>query len=213
MKTFLKIVLILLLCIILVGVVVVGVRYLDKPANDDKKIEQPVDDGLGYSIVFMADEKEVARTRYIDENTVITIPDVPEKTGYTGTWADFTLNGGNKLVHAVYEPITYTITYVNPSYATTHNEYYVFGENSETRQGGKSSGSYPTTYTVEDGDVYISELNSTFQCACGKNATYAFEGWFEDAAKTIPFDGVIESGTTGDIVIYAYIFMQGTHFV
>ena len=58
---------------------------------------------ITYTVYFKADEKTVAQTTYTVENTEITVPAVPEKKGYTGKWSDYTLNGGDKIVKAVYE--------------------------------------------------------------------------------------------------------------
>lgn len=49
------------------------------------------------------DGETVAQATYTVENTEITVPEVPVKDGYRGKWSDFTLNGGNKIVKAVYE--------------------------------------------------------------------------------------------------------------
>ena len=61
-------------------------------------------------ILFIADENTVAEIKYAVEDTV-TIPNVPQKTGYTGEWVGLPVSGGDVTVTAKYSPINYTITY------------------------------------------------------------------------------------------------------
>lgn len=65
-----------------------------------------------YSVTFKADDKVVSVEKYSLNNKNITEPNVPEKEGYTGSWESYTLTSGNIIVNAVYEPITYTVTFM-----------------------------------------------------------------------------------------------------
>lgn len=65
-----------------------------------------------YSVTFVADDKTVAIESYTVENTHVTEPAVPAKTGYSGVWESYTLTSGNVTVHAIYTAITYTVTFV-----------------------------------------------------------------------------------------------------
>ncbi len=141
------------------------------------------------TITFIADGVTVDTFNYtVGEE--ITEPAVPEKAGYVGTWEAYELNGGTVTVNAVYEVITYTISYIYSS-----QNYDVFPHFDTLKEDG---GNYPTTYTVESGDITISNLKN------GKinGWSYTFEGWYLDNELTQAFDGVIESGSTGDVVLY-----------
>lgn len=61
---------------------------------------------ITYTVYFKADGQTVAQVTYTVENTDISVPQVPQKDGYTGKWSDYSLNGGDKIVNAVYEKIS-----------------------------------------------------------------------------------------------------------
>lgn len=61
-----------------------------------------------YKVTFVADNKTVATVNYTVENTKITEPTVPAKSGYTGKWNSYTLKGGNVTVKATYTFNKYT---------------------------------------------------------------------------------------------------------
>lgn len=64
----------------------------------------------------------------------------------------------------------------------------------------KPDGSYPKTYTSKKGAT-VDDLNEvTF---ISDNEDRVFKGWYEDPAQTVAFDGVVEKGQTGDVVLYA----------
>ena len=65
-----------------------------------------------YTVDFLADKELVFSTTYTVENTDITEPAVPDKTGMTGKWSEYSLSGGNIKVYAIYENITYTVTFI-----------------------------------------------------------------------------------------------------
>ena len=170
-----------------------------------------------YTVTFVADGETVGTQTYTAENTDITVPEVPEKKGYTGEWEEYVLDGGDKTVNAVYSVITYKIEYVVAGLSSSSEDYYVFAEGGEYSSGGIENGSYPVSYTIEDGDVTISEMESYFSCGCELKppavgrARCAFEGWYLDDECTVPFDGTISAGTIGDIVIYGKLRMAGSH--
>lgn len=59
------------------------------------------------TITFVADGAVVSTVEYAPDGT-ITLPEVPQKDGYTGAWEEYVL-GGNLTVNAAYTPIVYTI--------------------------------------------------------------------------------------------------------
>ena len=57
-----------------------------------------------YTVRFVADGALIAETSYTPGGAVGAVPAVPEKTGYTGAWAPYTLGEKDLTVHAVYRP-------------------------------------------------------------------------------------------------------------
>ena len=112
---------------------------------------------------------------------------------------------------------TYNITYMR---AGSTNGKTLFEIGSEYGLSKQDGGFYPETYTSGETFV-ISNLKSRFDCSgpggdyhSGSGAgcaTYEFHGWYLDSEKTIPFNGTIPAGTTGDITLYADISMLWTH--
>lgn len=60
---------------------------------------------ITYNAVFVADGVTVEEVPYTVETENITAPAVPEKQGYTGVWAEYTLTPGGITVNAVYTQI------------------------------------------------------------------------------------------------------------
>ena len=112
---------------------------------------------------------------------------------------------------------TYTITYLR---AGATNGKTLFETGSEYGLSKQDNGFYPETYTKGE-SVVISDLKARFSCSGpggdyhsgsgSGSATYEFKGWYLDSEKTIPFNGTIPVGTTGDITLYADISMLWTH--
>ena len=113
---------------------------------------------------------------------------------------------------------TYTITYRAAGYSTAKTLFEVGSEFGLSKQTG---GNYSETYTSGE-SVNISALKTNFSCggagsdyhsgSGSGNASYKFNGWYLDNAKTAPFNGTIPAGTTGNLVLYADIAPTGTHF-
>lgn len=72
--------------------------------------DYPDTDNSEYSVTFIADGKVIAVETYRDGDKV-TEPEVPEKSGYTGSWQQYETDG-DKIVSAVYVPIEYKATFV-----------------------------------------------------------------------------------------------------
>ena len=183
---------------------VVGVAAFLTNGFSDKSNVRPVI--KEYTVTFVADEEIVDIQKYTEEDIEITVPEVPEKKGYTGEWEEYSLNNKDITVNAVYSVITYKIEYLSSSGSP------IFVKDGKYSLSGLPDGNYPTEYTIESGDVQISLLKSSFSCGCPKpGGQYAFHGWYLDTEKTIPFDGVISAGSIGDFVIYADIKMTHSH--
>ncbi len=65
-----------------------------------------------YKATFRADGKVVKVVEFTVESTSIETPEVPQKAGYTGKWADYTLYPGDFEVEAKYTVIVYTATFM-----------------------------------------------------------------------------------------------------
>lgn len=74
-------------------------------ADGGDKTVRAVFTPIRYSVVFMADGKQVGEVQYYTvENTDIVLYEVPPKEGYIACgWEIFVLDGGDKVVNAVYE--------------------------------------------------------------------------------------------------------------
>ena len=79
--------------------------------NNQTQVVNAVYTAKTYTVTFKADGEVVGAQTYTIENTEITVPQVPEKSHYTGTWESYVLDGGDKVVNAVYTAETYTVTF------------------------------------------------------------------------------------------------------
>ncbi|MBE7100531.1 MAG: hypothetical protein E7364_02845 [Clostridiales bacterium] len=57
---------------------------------------------IEYTVTFVADGETVAEETYTVEDKEITVPEVPAKEGYIGSWEAYELTTGNVTVNAVY---------------------------------------------------------------------------------------------------------------
>lgn len=85
---------------------------------------------IEYTVTFMDGDIIIGSDTYTVEDKEITVPVVPQKTGYTSKWEDYTLTTKDITVNVRYAPIEYTITFVAD------------GKTVDT-----------CTYTVEDKDI------------------------------------------------------------
>ncbi len=66
-----------------------------------------------YKLSFVADGNTVSVFEYTYLNRgSVTEPEVPQKSGYVGSWESCTLDGGDKTVNAVYTPVNYKILFM-----------------------------------------------------------------------------------------------------
>lgn len=145
------------------------------------------DDGNGWC--YVADYGDEA---YYGETYRVT---VEPSTGYeldyiavNGTSIDgtsFTMPAGDAEVTAIFKPIEYQISYV------------LFG--------GENSPENPTSFTVEDGYVYLSDATKD---------GYFFIGWFADEEFTQPIYGGISAYDYLDepLTLYAYFIAEDEEY-
>ncbi len=119
-----------------------------------------------YTVTFMADSEQVGTQQYTVENRQITEPAVPEKTGYTGVWENYTLTTGNLTVNAVYTAIEYTIVYQNTMSASNPNAEH---------------------YTIESETFILADLTAN---------GYKFLGWYRGEEKVTQIEQGTTGGIT-----------------
>ncbi len=68
-------------------------------------------EAIEYTVTFMADGEVIGTATYTVENADLGEVAIPEKTGYTGSWGDIELTGGDITVELTYTANVYTVTY------------------------------------------------------------------------------------------------------
>lgn len=101
---------------------VLGASALIAGCADDGQTEEP----QGHSVTFVADGVVVAKEYYTNVGDVIEEPEVPYKAGYTGTWEEYALTGGNVSVRAIYIPDVYAVTFIADGVAVDVMYYSIF---------------------------------------------------------------------------------------
>ena len=69
---------------------------------------------IEYTITFLVNDEVVAELPYTVLDIDITIPDLPEMKHYIGEWEDYSLEGGDVIVNAIFRPIEYSVVFVFP---------------------------------------------------------------------------------------------------
>ena len=157
-----------------------------------------------YSIKFIADGKTVYTAFYNDTNSIITVPKIPDKKGYVGNWETFTLDGTNKIVHALYCPIIYTVDYHVVSINDDSIIIDYFGDWNFycSNNSVVANSSNVKEYTIESCDIAIPSLNNV-EVKISEFHNIIIEGFYTDIACTKKFSGRIIKGSTGNITLYA----------
>ncbi len=101
-----------------------------------------------FTVTFMADGAFVDSVSFTEGDTALSFePDVPEKVGYTGAWASYTLGSEDITVQAVYAVNSYVIAFnANDGDGTmtnliaTYNDFAALPENTFTYLGRKFLG-------------------------------------------------------------------------
>ena len=103
---------------------------------------------ITYTATFVNSDGTVGTVDFDIEDTALSEPAVPQRTGYTGAWEDYEIKAEDLTINAVYTPITYDITYENTKGAANGN---------------------PATYNIETATITLTDITSP---------GYTFEGWF-----------------------------------
>ena len=147
-----------------------------------------------YTVTFMADGKEAGSVTYTVENKDITEPPVPEKEGYTGEWEEYRLSAESIIVHAVYTPIEYTVTFVADGKVAGSDTYTVesrYVSEPEVPEKAGYAGEWED-YILTTGDVTVNAVYTPIYYAVhlvlsdGASAGYCVFAYGEDAALIAP---------------------------
>ena len=115
---------------------------------------------IDYTVSFMADGVQVGDAlTYNLDNPTVTAPAVPEKEHYTGAWEEYTLDGGNKTVNAVYTGIKYTISFLNEAGEVVGTAAYALDDMEITEPAVPAKKGYTgawADYELNGGDVTVS---------------------------------------------------------
>ncbi len=119
---------------------------------------------IGYKATFKADGAVLSVVDFNVETEQVTEPTIPEKTGYTHAYEEYSFVARDITVNAVYTPIVYTITYANVS-----GNYDI-----DAPVNGN-----PTTYTIETPTITLQNASKS---------GYTFANWTvgNDAITQIP---------------------------
>ncbi len=86
---------------------------------------------ISYTAEFTADGVQVATKQFTVEDDELSLPPVPEKTGYTGEWGEYEILPQNITVDAVYTANIYTVTFmIKETGKVIDTVSYYYGEES-----------------------------------------------------------------------------------
>ena len=138
-----------------------------------------------YTVTFVGFHGKVIETRQVPEDTDADLPEAPVPEGYRliGWEGDCTHVEQDLTIRAIYEPITYQITYEG--------------------NGSKVPTDAVTAYTVESGTVRLPD-------PAERTDGYRFVGWFDNPSYVGTKVMQLTQGSTGDRHYYAkWISVRG----
>ena len=96
--------------------------------DEDITISGSFSANIYYARVFVDGElyREIS---YTYGQKSVDLPDVPKKTGYTGSWSSYNLGVGGTTINAIYTPNTYTVTFIADG-KIVDNVSFVYGSTS-----------------------------------------------------------------------------------
>ena len=120
-----------------------------------------------YNVTFMADGVAVGDVQtYTVENKAITVPAVPEKTGYTGVWAEYELTTGDVTVEAVYTLINYVVNFKADGKLVGTSQTYNVENKDITEPTAPAKDHYTVAweaYELTTGDVTVNAIYTAIE--------------------------------------------------
>ena len=130
------------------------------------KVVEAVYTAIDYTVTFMADGEQVGEVlSYNMDNPTVSEPEVPKKSGYGGDWEDYTLDGGDKVVNAVYTEGVYTVTFKADG-LTVGKDTYTLANKEITEPEVPAKDHYTGVweeYTLEEGDVIVNAVYTAIE--------------------------------------------------
>ena len=115
---------------------------------------------IEYTVTFVADSATVGTAVYTVENRDIAEPLVPEKTGYSAEWENYTLTTGDITIHALYTPVVYTVIFVADN-ETVAERTYTVEDNTFAAPSVPNKVGYTgvwETYSLKTGDMTVNAV-------------------------------------------------------
>ncbi len=85
--------------------------FFEQFTGDSSTADSSIVEETKYTVTFKAGNEVVATETYTDKDMTINEPAVPTKEHYTGEWEEYTLDGNDITVNAVYTPIEYNVVF------------------------------------------------------------------------------------------------------
>ena len=140
---------------------------------------------IEYKVTFMADGEVIGEATYTMDNKDVSSVAVPEKTGYTGSWGDYDLPGGDVTVNLEYTPNNYTITYNANGGEMSEYEQIVTYDAAYTLFTATGAKSYQTFMGWADANGNMVASEGTWNIANDVTLTAVY-------SEAITFDGMTE---------------------
>ena len=140
---------------------------------------------IEYKVTFMADGEVIGEATYTMDNKDVSSVAVPEKVGYTGSWGDFDLPGGDITVELQYAPNNYTITYNANGGEMSEYEQIVTYDAAYTLFTATGAKSYQTFMGWADANGNMVASTGTWNIANDVTLTAVY-------SEAITFDGMTE---------------------
>ena len=120
-----------------------------------------------YTATFKADGAQVGQpVSFTVEDKEIATPDVPEKAGYTGVWADYKIAAQNIEIEAVYTPVNYKVTFMADGKQVGEIFTYTVENKDITAPAVPEKAGYKgewEAYTLSTGDMEINAVYTAIE--------------------------------------------------
>ena len=145
-----------------------------------------------YTITWEAEGVEVLKETLAFGSSVDNVPELPSKTGHTGTWVGkpMTMPAENVRVTAVYTPIDYTITWIIGT--NTYETTFAYGTTPSCSQSTDRASSLTTVYTFIGWDNPVETVtgDATYTAVYSESARKYTVTWEYEDGTVIDTDTV-----------------------